>query len=103
MFFERKAFIEFVDETTIKITTPFKQKQFDVSKLKKEDTLSIDLIDLVILGGTKTVNFYATITHVSKPDRFLVEVYADKSDIGLLGAFDFFDREKFFKIKILEA
>lgn len=44
MFFERKAFIEFVSKNTVKITTPFRQKQFDLSKLSETEV--IDLIEL---------------------------------------------------------
>ena len=97
MFFERKAFFEFLDFTKIRITTPFKQKDFDIDLIKKD--FIIDLIDLKIVPNKKNIKFYA------------IQDYTTKDEVGLLiysneelfiDCISFEKGSKLIKTKILE-
>jgi len=101
-FYERQACIEFIDCNNVTITTPFRQRDFDLQKLQTEDRLYIDLIDLKAAPTSKNMKFYAFLDdiHDSQMEiRWVLDLTAHKTEIG---AVEFLDGFKVFKVKILE-
>lgn len=96
MFFERKAFVEFLDFNRIKITTPFIQKQFELNSFFEEEV--IDLINLK--KNEIETKFYLSVLKEKNENRYTLEAYANGSQ--LIGDLCFSEGGKFFKTKILE-
>lgn len=95
MFFERKAFIEFVDKSTIQITTPFLQKRFDLENLYQWD-LAIDLVKLTSFPTSGVhPEFYAFVG--GEVGVYVLEVCTISSNVGSI---DFSIGKQVFKIKI---
>ena len=77
---------EFLDFTKIRITTPFKQKDFDIDLIKKD--FIIDLIDLKIVPNKKNIKFsssggkidYVITIDVDTP-RKLDYIYSENQDL----------------------
>lgn len=103
IFIERKVFIEFLDRTTIKMTTPLRQNVFEIDKIDEEKIL--DLIDLKVRFKSKYDKFYATIDRYKdidgdKPTLNSLEIYANGSQ--LIQQVYFSDYNVLVKTKILE-
>lgn len=93
MFFERKAFIEFLERTVVKITTPLRQNIFEIDKINEEQI--IDLIGLDVRFKSKYDKFYATVSQC-----YGLEIYTNGSQ--LIQEIYFDDRSGLIKTKILE-
>ena len=102
MFFERKVFFEFLDRESVRITTPFIQKTFDL-KHTSEIKRGIDLINLKLCNSD--ARFYALIDRYRgiDGDEFLatysLEVYVNNKKIKEIY---FEDKNSLIKVKTLE-
>lgn len=108
---KRKAFIEFREEDLICITTPFRQKTFNLSELNG-DGRYINLHTLKTYKapkeGESNVPFYAftTITEEhddgSKSFRLMVVAKVSEDDERTIGEMDRGDQEQF-KVSVVES
>lgn len=91
---ERKAFIEYLDPGKVKITTPLRQREFEL-----EVHQIIDLINLKIIPiGKEYDKFYAVVN--SYEGSLSLEIFANGRH--MIGEIWFVDNNKLFKSKILE-
>lgn len=100
-FFERSACIEFLDAASIRITTPFRQAEFDLQKMEKENCLIIDLIELKSSQTLKNLKFYAYLHDLEDPvldRRFVIDVISQKKAVAVV---EFSDGYKVAKAKIM--
>lgn len=95
---ERKVFIEYLDRTTVKMTTSLRQNTFEIDKIDEEQV--IDLIDLKIRFKSKYDKFYAIIDRYDGLDTSGLEIYANGGQ--LIQEVYFSDRSVLIKTKILE-
>lgn len=94
IFIERKAFIEFLDPGKIRITTPLRQKEFELKVHQ-----NIDLINLKIISiGVGYDKFYAVVN--SYEGSLSLKIFANGRH--LIGEIWFVENNKLFKTKILE-
>lgn len=100
MIYERKAFIEFIEADKIRVTTPFRQKEFNLKDVMY-DELSIDLINLKTSDNQK-MPFYGIVEEIddNNMERYNIEIYANGNQ--KIEDVDFYDRQKLVKAKILE-
>lgn len=103
IFIERKVFIEYLDRTTIKMTTPLRQNVFEIDKMKEEQI--IDLIELKVKPRSGCEKFFAIVDRYrdidcDEPPINGLEIYANGSQ--LIQEMYFGDGDKLIKTKIFE-
>lgn len=96
MFIERKAFIEYLDSGKIKITTPLRQKEFELKDIQCDQ--AIDLINLKISQRKKEYKFYALVDNYE--DSTSLDVFVNGTQC--IGGIASGEQSKLFKSKILE-
>lgn len=101
--YERKAYIEFLDKKNIRITTPFRQKDFDLESLEKRGHWFVDLINLTTAASSDNFSFCAWVytSDSNKTNEYLLEIFANAKEQEI-DRVSFSDGGKTIKIKILE-
>lgn len=106
MFFERKAYIEFINSDYVRITTPYCQKYFEL-KINSEKLFCIDLIKLKMINIRNSSfsdlslfpKFYAIVCRDLESQEFSLEIFSNKLD-KYLDTVNFSERNKLIKTKI---
>ena len=108
---KRKAFIEFVEKDTVCITTPFRQKTFNLHKINKSGKY-INLHTLELFPAPKEGDikppFHAMATVVEEREendkdiRLVVVARVSESDERIIGEMSVGD-EQLFKVSVVES
>lgn len=99
-FLERSACIEFVDKSNVRITTPLRQREFDLEKMETEGRLFIDLVELKNLKDLKFLKFYTYLSTIDDhilEKRYILDVQARQRCVTSV---EFLDGFKIAKVKI---